>query len=59
MAWHSRAWRLPFIQTVLERDLPQFVVSMPATALLRAWTLVRVTSARLGTRATGALSGHR
>ena len=52
-------WRLPFIQTVLGRDLPQFAVSMPATALLRAWTLVRVTSARFETRATGAFSGHR
>ncbi len=28
-------WRLPFIQTVLGRDLPQFAVSMPATALVR------------------------
>lgn len=36
----SHAWRRQFIQTFLERDLPQLGVSIPATALLRFWTMV-------------------
>lgn len=36
----SHTWRRQFIQTFLERDLPQFGVSIPATALLRFWTMV-------------------
>jgi uncharacterized protein len=33
-------WRRQFIQTFLERDLPQLGVSIPAPALLRFWTMV-------------------
>jgi predicted AAA+ superfamily ATPase len=36
----SFAWRQQFIQTFLERDVPQFGVKIPATALLRFWTMV-------------------
>jgi len=34
------AWRREFIQTFLERDLPQLGVTIPATALLRFWTML-------------------
>jgi hypothetical protein len=33
----SVAWRKNFIQTFLERDLPQLGVRIPATTLLRFW----------------------
>jgi uncharacterized protein len=36
----SLTWRKEFIQTLLERDLPQWGVRVPATALLRFWTMV-------------------
>ena len=36
----STAWRKQFIQTLLERDFPQWGVRVPATALLRFWTMV-------------------
>lgn len=36
----SVAWRKEFIQTLLERDLPQWGVRVPATALLRFWTML-------------------
>ena len=36
----SLAWRKQFIQTLLERDLPQWGVRVPATALGRFWTMV-------------------
>ena len=36
----SHAWRRQLIQTFLERDLPQLGVSVPATALLRFWTML-------------------
>jgi predicted AAA+ superfamily ATPase len=36
----SMAWRKQFIQTLLERDLPQWGVRVPAVALLRFWTMV-------------------
>ncbi len=36
----SFAWRKDFIQTLLERDLPQWGVRVPASALLRFWTMV-------------------
>lgn len=36
----SFAWRKNFIQTFLERDLPQFGINIPAYALLRFWTMV-------------------
>ena len=36
----SLRWRREFIQTFLERDLPQLGVSIPAQALWRFWTMV-------------------
>jgi predicted AAA+ superfamily ATPase len=36
----SISWRRQFIQTLLERDLPQWGVSVPAAALRRLWTIV-------------------
>ncbi len=36
----SIAWRKQFIQTLLERDLPQWGVRVPATTLLRFWTMI-------------------
>jgi hypothetical protein len=36
----SVAWRKGFIQTLLERDFPQWGVQVPAVALRRFWTVV-------------------
>lgn len=36
----SFAWRKHFIQTLLEKDLPQWGVRVPATALRRFWTML-------------------
>jgi uncharacterized protein len=36
----SAAWRRNFIQTVIERDLPQLGVQAPAPLLLRFWTML-------------------
>jgi hypothetical protein len=36
----SMAWRKQFIQTLLERDFPQWGVRVPAIALRRFWTMV-------------------
>lgn len=36
----SLAWRRQFVSTLLERDLPQWGVRVPATALRRFWTMV-------------------
>ena len=36
----SYAWRQQFIQTFLERDVPQLGIHIPAPALLRFWTMV-------------------
>jgi len=36
----SFVWRQEFVRTFLERDLPQLGVSVPAAALLRAWTML-------------------
>ena len=36
----SLAWRKQFIQALLERDLPQWGVRVPAAALQRFWTMV-------------------
>jgi len=36
----SRAWRKNFIQTFLERDLPQLGIQIPAYTLLRFWTML-------------------
>jgi hypothetical protein len=37
---NSYAWRKNFIQTVLERDLPQLGFGIPAPTLLRFWTML-------------------
>ncbi len=37
---NSLAWRKNFIQTLLERDLPQWGVRVPAAALQRFWTML-------------------
>ncbi len=37
---NSFIWRKSFIQTLLERDFPQWGVRVPATALLRFWTML-------------------
>jgi len=36
----SFVWRLQFIHTYLERDLPQFGITVPAPTLLRFWTML-------------------
>lgn len=36
----SFAWRRDFVQTFLERDMPQLGVRIPAAALLRFWTML-------------------
>lgn len=36
----SLSWRKNFIQTFLERDLPQWGFGIPASALLRFWTML-------------------
>ncbi len=36
----SFSWRKQFIQTLLERDFPQWGVRVPATALLRFWRML-------------------
>lgn len=36
----SAVWRSQFVQTLLERDMPQWGVNVPATALRRLWTIV-------------------
>jgi len=36
----SFTWREQFIRTVLERDLPQLGISIPAQTLLRFWTML-------------------
>ena len=36
----SRAWREGFIQTYLERDIPQLGITIPSVALRRFWTML-------------------
>jgi len=36
----SARWRRTFIDTFLERDMPQFGVDIPATTLRRFWTMI-------------------
>jgi predicted AAA+ superfamily ATPase len=36
----SHRWRLAFIRSYLERDIPQFGVRVPATTLERFWTML-------------------
>jgi predicted AAA+ superfamily ATPase len=35
----SLAWRKDFVQTFLERDVPQFGIKIPATSLFRFWNV--------------------
>lgn len=37
---NSLAWRKNFVQTFLERDLPQLGITIPAPTLLRFWTML-------------------
>lgn len=37
---HSFDWRLDFIRTFLERDMPQFGFTMPAITMRRFWTML-------------------
>jgi len=37
---NSAVWRSQFLQTFVERDLPQFGVTIPAVALRRFWTMI-------------------
>jgi uncharacterized protein len=36
----SQIWRANFVQTLLERDFPQWGVRVPASALMRFWTML-------------------
>jgi predicted AAA+ superfamily ATPase len=36
----SLAWRLDFVRTFLERDLPQLGINVPAATLRRFWTMI-------------------
>ena len=36
----SMAWREDFIRTFLERDIPQFGITIPAETLRRFWTMI-------------------
>jgi hypothetical protein len=36
----STAWRESFLQTFLERDMPQFGIGIPAETLRRFWTMI-------------------
>ena len=36
----SARWRLSFVRTYIERDIPQFGVRVPATTLRRFWTML-------------------
>jgi predicted AAA+ superfamily ATPase len=36
----SFMWRSQFVQTFLERDLPQFGITIPAPTLMRFWTML-------------------
>ncbi len=36
----SLAWRLDFVRTFLERDIPQLGIGIPATTLRRFWTMI-------------------
>ena len=38
----SMAWRMDFIQSYLERDIPQFGARIAATTLRRFWTCLRI-----------------
>jgi uncharacterized protein len=37
---HSLIWRKNFVQTFLERDLPQLGVRIPSTTMLRFWIMI-------------------
>jgi len=36
----SNAWRLDYVRTFLERDLPQLGITVPAATLRRYWTMI-------------------
>ena len=38
--YNSNQWRSSFIRTYLERDIPQFGPRIPATTLMRFWTML-------------------
>lgn len=50
----SQTWRKNFIQTFLERDLPQWGIGLPASALLRFWTILAHYHGQLWNAAEGA-----
>ncbi len=50
----SIAWRKQFVQTLLERDFPQWGQRVSATALLRFWTMVAHYHGRIWNAATPA-----
>ncbi len=52
----SARWRQQFVQTFLERDLPQLGVRIPAPALLRFWTMLAHAHANLWNAAEPARS---
>lgn len=37
---HSYSWRIDFIRTFLERDIPQFGFNIPAITMRRFWTML-------------------
>lgn len=52
----SLAWRKNFIQTFVERDLPQWGVRIPAVTLLRFWTMLAHYHGQVWNRAEAARS---
>ncbi len=52
----SRIWRREFIRTVVERDLPQLGVGVPAPALHRFWSMVAHYHGQIGNAAEPARS---
>jgi len=52
----SLIWRQQFIQTYLERDLPELGVSMPAPTMLRLWTMLAHSHAQVWNAAEPARS---
>lgn len=52
----SLAWRRNFVQTFLERDLPQWGIGIPSAALLRFWTMLAHYHGQLWNAATPARS---
>lgn len=40
----SRQWQEEFVRTLLERDMPQLGITIPAAALGRFWTMLNPAS---------------